>query len=1125
MKSLKSLFSGSLKDDSGQAALVIITIVVISAGIAASTMSLQNSRRGLEVSKSTRTNFGLIKDAIEVDAIQDTAFLLPCPSDPAGTPASLGLEVGNNGTTCTINRGIVPWRTLGLSESSVVDSNGNYVTYIVDGTNVSVCDGENARAGTLNEASSGTDYNYALLSHGENGFGAYNKNSGNQTQVPTSLFELDNCPNPSGAGCDPGTDNEFRTGPFNEDDGTTEFDDIIRAVQASDTFTVECPVINEDSETTVVGDTSITSTDRSLDTLMMGTSTDATLQTRAIGRTTDGDIEQLIFTSTTTGNASAACDFFEVPIRLRDSVVRSYQEFGMLSDAGNVRGNGMVLGFVSYDPASYRLSTTNRNYICGGTDSSMGFANDPGIADRVLPNVPRLGIEIDTESHYVSTIAGTPPASTENRDVQGTLDHIAIVNGNVDHMGLDLVDSSTHGDGPACDQTTLDDTQGIQAGLIGCTSVDLEVGSNTGNPVQEDFHRLRVEMHYEGDPADNLCTVAPLSLVNDYVYVEYWLYTNAGTSSGLLDCPENPGFCYDLSQDYAETPTGRFCMPWSPDAGDEFVRFGLTTGAAAVGGSGRDEIRIQKIGVSSARTTAATFTLATANAKSGEITNIVAAQEYETTVTGLGANLGTLLSTDLNNTENTESGIVNLPTQNAKLVSSHGTITVNYRNTNDGTEEELWDGEGIGVSGVGNTDGNSISNFWEETDAGPPATGVYLDADKRESLTVEFEELYSRMTFNLGEFSDFTITDGTDGVVGDQTAYESVLVRAYNSTNGTPDTPVLEQTIDACTTNTANGNHMTVSLDLTTTPADKITFTPVAEPFPNSLTSGENAYGTEFWLRGIQACGADANCGLLIDTDCFVYDGVTNGFGSNYPYGYLGAGDTSTADITIESVQTAAGTIAGVAAGSDALRFEGNGETPWLHIDGPDGAGVGINLDIYANGIDVNLEERNNNNFAREGFSVDNTTILNTLNEVIDFRFHETWRNVALSIGHFGRAGGSGANTRVETVEVRGFRNGVQVDQTVPVAACAIYYLDPANASSSNGSKDFEVAFTQDIDQITVTPTTTNPLNTSNTSFVVRGIKACANGTSCSLGVINSAGVQEEDCNGGTIDASNPPAL
>lgn len=1105
LKKFKSQIAKSLSDESGQAALVIITIVIVAAGVAASTLSLQNNRRNLEVTQATRANFDKIVNAIEVYAIRDPSFLLPCPSDPTGT---LGQQVGNNGTACNLNRGIVPWTTIGLSQADVLDSQGNYISYIVDENNVSVCNGESPRAGTLNEAPSGVDYTFALISHGTNGFGAYVRNSGAQKLVPTSALELDNCPNPTGAACNPGTNNEFRSGPFNEPSGANEFDDIVRAVQAADTFTTECPAINEDGETTVVGDTSISSSAREVATTMIGTTNDGTLQTRALATTTDGDITQVGFTGSTGSFASAACDFFESPIRFRDSSVRTYQEFGMLSDAGNVRGNGMVLAFVSYDPSTYRLSTTNRNFICGGTDLYMGFADDPVVADRFLPNVPRLGVEIDTESHYVDTSIALP--NTENRDAQGSTDHIAILNSNTDHMGQQLVDNSAHGDGPVCDQQTFDDGDGLGDMLVGCDSVELEVGANTGNPVQEDFHRLRVEMHYETDTG-GLCS--GLGLVSDYAYVAYWLYTNDGTSSGLPSCPENPGTCSDLTQDYAETPTGEFCIPWSADAGDEFVRFGLTTGAAAVGGAGRDEIRIQKIGVGTERSIAATFPLAGLTAKSGEIYNTIAGQEWETLVNGLPANLGRLLSTDLNNTENTESGIVDLPTQGAKLVSSHGTITLNYRNTNDGTEEELWDGEGIGVIGVGNTDNNSISNFWEQTDPGPPATGVYLDTDKREALTVEFDERYSRITFNLGEFSDFTIPDGTDGVVGDQTVYERVLVRAYDSTSGTPDTPVHEETINACTTNTNNGHHMTVSLDLTLSPADKITFIPVPEPFPFSLTSGENQYGTEFWLRGIQGCGGNASCGLLIDTDCFVYDGAAaNTFPSTYTYGSLGAGTGSTADITIENVQTAAGIIAGGVAGSDALRFEGNGETPWLHISEP---GSNIEVDIYGNGIDVFLDQNNNGGQeAREGFSIDNGTIAHNLGEEIQFLFHHTWERFAISMGRFGRVGGNGANLRVDAVNVQGFRNGSPVTAVTNIAACHTDFGDGVVSNNNNGSKDFELNFQQAVDQVVITPTETTPQSTSSSQVVVRGIKACDSGTPCTLANINGVG---NDCNGGTI--------
>ena len=61
-----------IKEESGQAALVIITTVVIAAGVAISQTSLMNSKRGLQVEQSLRANFDLVQAAIEVYAIQDT---------------------------------------------------------------------------------------------------------------------------------------------------------------------------------------------------------------------------------------------------------------------------------------------------------------------------------------------------------------------------------------------------------------------------------------------------------------------------------------------------------------------------------------------------------------------------------------------------------------------------------------------------------------------------------------------------------------------------------------------------------------------------------------------------------------------------------------------------------------------------------------------------------------------------------------------------------------------------------------------------------------------------------------------------------------------------------------------
>jgi hypothetical protein len=66
---------------------------------------------------------------------------LPCPADGringAGNDVNLGLEMPQGGGTCAVagantqTHGVVPWRTLGLSEQDVTDGWGNRLTYRV----------------------------------------------------------------------------------------------------------------------------------------------------------------------------------------------------------------------------------------------------------------------------------------------------------------------------------------------------------------------------------------------------------------------------------------------------------------------------------------------------------------------------------------------------------------------------------------------------------------------------------------------------------------------------------------------------------------------------------------------------------------------------------------------------------------------------------------------------------------------------------------------------------------------------------------------------------------------------------------------------------------------------------
>jgi len=211
----------AIRDESGQSALVIMLLVIVVAGVAISQLALQNSQRELDLERNARTQFQKIKAAIELYAIQDTAtsasdFLLPCPA-ATGTN---GVARSHNGTACNSsagdNRGIVPWATLGLAEREVIDAQGNYITYVVHATTLGACNGTSAASDPMPDANGGSNAGYALISHGANGYGAYNGNTGSQVNASlASTRERDNCPTASGT-CTPSDTNGFRAGPVDD---------------------------------------------------------------------------------------------------------------------------------------------------------------------------------------------------------------------------------------------------------------------------------------------------------------------------------------------------------------------------------------------------------------------------------------------------------------------------------------------------------------------------------------------------------------------------------------------------------------------------------------------------------------------------------------------------------------------------------------------------------------------------------------------------------------------------------------------------------------------------------------------------------------------------------------------
>jgi prepilin-type N-terminal cleavage/methylation domain-containing protein len=111
-------------------AIVLVLMGLVFAAIVVSIPAFiyqQNSR-------TTEKRFDVVLNTLS--AYTQSHYRLPCPADPDG--ARRGLERDPNGhcfrNTSARNlyeqtEGVVPWRTLGLAETDVMDGWGNYFTY------------------------------------------------------------------------------------------------------------------------------------------------------------------------------------------------------------------------------------------------------------------------------------------------------------------------------------------------------------------------------------------------------------------------------------------------------------------------------------------------------------------------------------------------------------------------------------------------------------------------------------------------------------------------------------------------------------------------------------------------------------------------------------------------------------------------------------------------------------------------------------------------------------------------------------------------------------------------------------------------------------------------------------
>ena len=229
----------------GFSLIEISLVVVIMAIIGGSILALLSTQQSSARTSATHTKQDAVKQALINFVGQNRR--LPCPAVAtlaAGTP-NYGREATNPGTCTSATiigatsnrnaRGIVPWVALGLSDEATLDGYNRRFTYqvLLSETNLNAATLSGLRGNiTLhsatptaggNQTNAGRLATAVIVSHGNNGFGAYLPQTGVLMALPTGADELEN------------TDNDVAFMQKDFSGSTTNpYDDIVLALSPAD---------------------------------------------------------------------------------------------------------------------------------------------------------------------------------------------------------------------------------------------------------------------------------------------------------------------------------------------------------------------------------------------------------------------------------------------------------------------------------------------------------------------------------------------------------------------------------------------------------------------------------------------------------------------------------------------------------------------------------------------------------------------------------------------------------------------------------------------------------------------------------------------------------------------------
>jgi len=151
----------------GGAVLAVMAGLVV---VAASTLAIRMARQVQDKTAQqqlTQQRMARIAKSLEAHWVMHGCTL------PNGAPGDSKTGDGAGGTT-------VPWRTLGIPQADALDAWGRKFSY--------------KKSGTVDVFGGGTPepFDWALISHGATGFGAWPELSDEQLQAPSNLDEIDN---------------------------------------------------------------------------------------------------------------------------------------------------------------------------------------------------------------------------------------------------------------------------------------------------------------------------------------------------------------------------------------------------------------------------------------------------------------------------------------------------------------------------------------------------------------------------------------------------------------------------------------------------------------------------------------------------------------------------------------------------------------------------------------------------------------------------------------------------------------------------------------------------------------------------------------------------------------------